>query len=390
MKQVRKVSNLVAEELQSALKDKGITLNESAFEEKVSEIVSDIYESVNEAGDEEEKDEKVTVTEDDKFYIATKAGSVGGKDVAEGEYVEIEDTDDGKVATIYDIDGDIRESDIPVEDELDDSFEELEDEEEEEEQFEGVKEETDEEEVDVEVEDDDIDDEDDVEEGADETSDEDKEEEEVEEAKMHIKGGKKVKLTKNELKKKKAIAMGKKKEGYKWDSEKKKFVKMSAKEKKQAKLWAKKMHKGAAAAHHAKSMKKARKIAAGSNSGTVSEAFDIHSDSMTFTVEAGDVLVMEDDMLNVVREGNTIIKGIQVSEGFFDRCYEANVLVAEEAEEEETKEEETKAEECGSAKANEGKKCEGCEEKPENDKEEEETNESVATLTLRQIVVTHL
>lgn len=347
MKQIRKMSNLVAEELQCALDEKGIVLDESAFEERVSDIVSAINEAVNEE----------QITEDDKFYMATKAGKLGGKDIAEGEYVELEDTEDGKKATIYDEDGNIKESDVPVDDDEAEAFtsdaEELEDDE---------------------------DDEDDVDEGADcencdevddedveESTEEDTGEEDVEEAKVHIKGGKKVKMTKSELRKKKAIAAGKKREGMKWDG--KRFVKMTAQEKKRAKLWAKKMHKGTAAAHAKKSQKKARKIAAGSTSGTVTEAFDIHSDSMTFTAEAGDVITMENGMISVVREGKTMIQGLTVSEGFFDRCYEAKVLEAvnEEIDESaEVNEGEAKADECGDAPK------EGAEE----EKKEEKTDEA--------------
>lgn len=345
MKQIRKMSNLVAEELQCALDEKGIVLDESAFEERVSDIVSAINEAVNEE----------QITEDDKFYMATKAGKLGGKDIAEGEYVELEDTEDGKKATIYDEDGNIKESDVPVDDDEAEAFtsdaEELED---------GEDDDVDE---GADCENCDEEDDEDVE----ESTEEDTDEEDVEEAKVHIKGGKKVKMTKSELRKKKAIAAGKKREGMKWDG--KRFVKMTAQEKKRAKLWAKKMHKGTAAAHAKKSQKKAHKIAAGSTSGTVTEAFDIHSDSMTFTAEAGDVITMENGMISVVREGKTMIQGITVSEGFFDRCYEANVLeaVTEEVDESnEVNEGEAKADECGGAPK------EGAEE----EKKEEKTDEA--------------
>ena len=345
MKQIRKMSNLVAEELQCALDEKGIVLDESAFEERVSDIVSAINEAVNEE----------QITEDDKFYMATKAGKLGGKDVAEGEYVELEDTGDGKKATIYDEDGNIKESDVPVDDDEAEAFtsdaEELEDDEDDD-LDEGADCENCDEQDDEEVE---------------ESTEEDTDEEDVEEAKVHIKGGKKVKMTKSELRKKKAIAAGKKREGMKWDG--KRFVKMTAQEKKRAKLWAKKMHKGTAAAHAKKSQKKAHKIAAGSTSGTVTEAFDIHSDSMTFTAEAGDVITMENGMISVVREGKTMIQGLTVSEGFFDRCYEAKVLeaVTEEVDESaEVNEGEAKADECGDAPK------EGAEE----EKKEEKTDEA--------------
>ena len=332
------MSNLVAEELQCALDEKGIVLDESAFEERVSDIVSAISEAVNEE----------QITEDDKFYMATKAGKLGGKDIAEGEYVELEDTEDGKKATIYDEDGNIKESDVPVDDDEVEAFtsdaEELEDDEDDD-VDEGAGCENCDEEDDEEVE---------------ESTEEDTDEEDVEEAKVHIKGGKKVKMTKSELRKKKAIAAGKKREGMKWDG--KRFVKMTAQEKKRAKLWAKKMHKGTAAAHAKKSQKKAHKIAAGSTSGTVTEAFDIHSDSMTFTAEAGDVITMENGMISVVREGKTMIQGLTVSEGFFDRCYEAKVLeaVTEEVD--------------GSAKVNEGEaNANECGDAP---KKEEKTDEA--------------
>ena len=354
------MSNLVAEELQSALEAKGIQLDESAFEERVSDIVSAINEAV-----EDDDIEKEPVTEDDKFYMATKPGQVGGKDVAEGEYVEFEDTDDGKKATIYDEDGNIKESDIPVKDDEAEAFaseaEELE---------EGEGDDVDE---GADCEDcDEVDEEVDENTEEEEIADDDEDEEDVEEAKVHIKGGKKVKMTKSELRKKKAIAQGKKREGMKWDG--KRFVKMSAQEKKRAKLWAKKMHKGSAAAHAKKSHKKAQKIAAGSTSGTVTEAFDIHSDAVTFTAEAGDVIVMNEGVITVIREGKEVLKGLSVSEGFFDRCYEAKVLEAAGEEEEKKTDECGDAKECGDAGSDEEKTNEGDE--GEGSKEEEKTDEA--------------
>ena len=351
MKQIRKMSNLVAEELQCALDEKGIVLDESAFEERVSDIVSAINEAVNEE----------QITEDDKFYMATKAGKLGGKDVAEGEYVELEDTGDGKKATIYDEDGNIKESDVPVDDDEAEAFtsdaEELEDDEDDD-LDEGADCENCDEEDDEEVE---------------ESTEEDTDEEDVEEAKVHIKGGKKVKMTKSELRKKKAIAAGKKREGMKWDG--KRFVKMTAQEKKRAKLWAKKMHKGSAAAHAKKSHKKAQKIAAGSTSGTVTESFDIHSDAVTFTAEAGDTIVMNEGVITVIREGKEVLKGLSVSEGFFDRCFEANVLEAVDGEK--TTEVDEEAKECGEAGSEDSKPEDG-----KGEAKEEKTDEA-AILTFK-------
>lgn len=288
MKQIRKISNMIAEELQNALDEKGIVLDEDAFEERVSDIVSSI-------------DEAVQITEDDKFYFAASECSVGGVKVKEGEYVELEDTDEGTKATIYDEDGNIRESDIDVDDDDDfeDSLEELED------------------------------DEDEVEEGTD-AEDGEEEEEPTDEAsvkKFKIKGGKKVKLNTNQLKAAKLRAAGKAKKGYKFVNGKQ--VKMSAAEKKARKMAGRKLaRKGKVA--RAKSMKKARALSAGSTSGTVTETFNIHSEGITFTAEAGDVIVMEDGMISVIREGRTVMSGIEVSEDFFDRCFEAVVVEANE------------------------------------------------------------
>jgi hypothetical protein len=314
MKQIRKISNMIAEELQNALDEQGITLDEDAFEERVSEIVSSIDEAVNEEA----------ITEDDKFYFAASECSIGGVTVKEGEYVELEDTDEGTKATIFDEDGNIRESDIEVEDddEFEDSLEELE------ESAEGDE------------------DDDDIEEGDD--------------------------LSKTDFKKQqKNVAKGKSKTG-----KRKIRGALLAKLKKNLAKARKRAHTGKANKNRMRTIKKRtnkgfyKKANAGSTSGTVTEAFDIHSDDITFTVEAGDVIVMEDNMISVIREGRTVISGIEVSEGFFDRCFEAAVLEAK-------GEDEEGAEECGTKKANEGEDPE-CKD-PEGKEGEEKTDEAVLT-----------
>lgn len=275
------MSNLVAEELQAVLEKKGITLNESAFEEKVSEIVSSIDEAVNEG----------CITEDDKFYVATAECSIGGKSVSEGDYVEVEDTDEGKIATIYDADGEIKESDISVDDD------EVED-------FAGFAEELDDEDYE------------DLEEGAGCANC--KEDDEVEEAtKAEIMKARKMRAkgrTATGRKKLKGAALAK-------------FLKSHKK-------MFKNRHKGNADKRAAKTRKKnARKGLYDSKaSGTVAEAFNIKSDGMMFTAEAGDVIVVENGMASVTRGGSTVLSGLAVSEGFFSRCLEEKVIETEEDE----------------------------------------------------------
>ena len=119
MKQVRKISNLIAEELENA----GLSVNDAAFEEKVSEIVSMISESVKEqAKDADKKDagdiegilEEVEVSE---VYMATADSKIGDVEVKADEFVEIEelDFDNGEaVISVYDEEGEVKNESVIV------------------------------------------------------------------------------------------------------------------------------------------------------------------------------------------------------------------------------------------------------------------------------------
>lgn len=337
MKQVRVLSNTIAEELQESLNQRGIVLENAVLEAKVSEIVSSVYEAV-------EDTDKEDIVEDSKVYYATAAATIGGKEVGEGEYVELEETDDGIIATIYDEDGEVKEENIKVTDKEQSDFlanaEELEDDDE-----------------DYFEDDEDID----------EEYDEDEEDEEVDEAgkKFKIKNGKKVKLSKNQIKANKLRKSGRLKKGYKLSADGK-IVKMSAAEKKARKLLGKKLSRKGKAKRK-KSQAKAQKIAAGAQSGSVKEGFDITAaNGLKIAVEEGDELRFENNLLSVVREGNIIISGIEVHEGFIQTCVSEEVLILNEscdnADEKEVKE--------GKVKENNG-------EEPEvKEGEEEEANEA--------------
>lgn len=317
MKQIRKISNLIAEELESA----GFDVNDAAFEEKVSEIVSMISESVKEqAKDADKKDagdiegilEEVEVSE---VYMATADSKIGEVEVKADEFVEIEelDFDNGEaVITVYDAEGEVKNESVIV------PFAELE-------AFSDSAEEV---EFDEEVE---------------EGEEEEEDGEEIEEA-IHIKGGKKIKLTAAQEKLRKKLKAKKTGKVNKFTIKNGKIVRKSAEQiandKKKSKTFAKKMKKFAA--RRKKMMKKAQKF-----SKKVNDGFDISSNGAKISVEEGDILTMEDGLLSVVREGKPIISGIKVSENFLERCVAEGVAEDEEVEEEDEK----KANECGDGKA---------------------------------------
>lgn len=303
MKQIRKISNLIAEELENA----GYDVNDAAFEEKVSEIVSMISESVKEqAKDADKKDagdiegilEEVEVSE---VYMATADSKIGDVEVKADEFVEIEelDFDNGEaVITVYDAEGEVKNESVIV------PFAELE-------AFSDSAEE--------------VEFDEDVEEGAEEEEDG----EEIEEA-IHIKGGKKIKLTAAQEKLRKKLKAKKTGKVNKFTIKNGKIVRKSAEQiandKKKSKTFAKKMKKFAA--KRKKSMKKAQKFAKKVNDG-----FDISSNGTKISVEEGDILMMEDGLLSVLREGKPIISGVKVSENFLDRCVAEGVAEEEDVEE---------------------------------------------------------
>lgn len=301
MKQVRKISNLIAEELENA----GLSVNDVAFEEKVSEIVSMISESVKEqakdadkkdAGntdvfedDEDGDDDELIVSEDSKFYVVGDDVTIGDITVSTDQYIEIEDADDGTlILSVYDEDGELIDSDISVTaEDIKDIFTHMEE---------------------LEVEDD----------------------EDVDEAKINkisFKGGKKHKLTPNQIKKKRLAAAGRLKKGFKFVDGKQ--VRMSAAERRARKKLGKKLSK-LGKAKRKKNLLRAQKFAKKVNDG-----FDISSNGAKISVEEGDILMMEDGLLSVLREGKPIISGVKVSENFLDRCVAEGVASEEDEELEE-------------------------------------------------------
>lgn len=299
MKQVRKISNLIAEELESA----GLNVNDVAFEEKVSEIVSMISESVKEqAKDADKKDagntdvfeddeDGLIVSEDSKFYVVGDEVTIGDITVSTDQYIEIEDAEDGTlILSVYDEDGELIDSDINVTaEDIKDIFTHMEE---------------------LEVEDDE--------------DDEDVDEADIKKiSKFTFKGGEKKKKTKSQLKRAKLAAAGKLKKNHKLvDGH---WVKMSPAEikarKKLGRLLAKK-----GKAKRKKNLKKSRKV----NSG-----FDISTNGAKVSVEEGDILTVEDGLLSVLREGKPVISGVKVSENFLDRCVSEGVAGEEDEELEE-------------------------------------------------------
>lgn len=297
MKQVRKISNLIAEELMAV----GMNESDELFESKVSDIVSKISEAVSEAKKKEVKEEEEEIiSEDADFgFIALEDTSIDGHEVLADEFIEIDEVDEDEntaVITIYDVDGYEKEEDVEVSYDALSAFMDS---------------------ADVfEIEDDDAD----------------------EAAGMSKGEYRKI----QKMKAKKKTAKGNKKR-----------KKNTAAQKKAIKAMLKAAHKGGAQ----KKALKTRKLRAkkgfyedksdGTASGTVKEGFDISTNGMKVSVEEGDILSMnEDGTISIVREGKTVVEGLEVSENFFDRCISEGVL--------------------------EGKDCESCKEEDEHEKEVEE------------------
>ena len=309
MKQIRKISNLVAEELQSVLEANGVTVDDDMFEGRVSEIVGMISEAVEEGcggkkkvkeagcgkGDGEDCEDDEVVLEEvevEEVYMATEDTTLGGQEVVAGDFVEIDEIDDDEGTieiTIYDADGEVKAEDVSA------TYDEIN-------AFSDTAEPV--------------------------AFDEDGEP--VEEA-VHIKGGKKVKVS-AAVEKLRAKLKAKKGNGVnKFTIKNGKIVKKSADQiradKKKSKVFAKQMKKFAK--KRSKSLKKAAKLNSGCAGGSkkkVVEGFDITSGEMTFAVEAGDVISYNDGAISVVREGATLVKGLEVSESFMDTCMSEGVV----------------------------------------------------------------
>ena len=283
MKQIRKISNLIAEELIAA----GMNESDELFESKVTEIINQISEAVEDAGEVEE-----IVSEDfeDVVFIATEDSDIDGHEVLADELVEVDDEDDGTaVITIYTAEGDPKEENIEVSRDALIDF-------------------TDKAEV-VEFEDDQI------EEGI---------------KKIAKAAFKKIKKFKDKGK----TATGQKKQRH-----------LSAARKKAIKAMLKAAHKAGAIKKALKTRKKRAKQGFYEES-TVKEGFDISTNGMKVSVEEGDIIRLgEDGTISVIRDGKVVIEGIVISENFFERCISEGVLEGKDCKECEDVEERKKVKE---------------------------------------------
>lgn len=313
MKQIRKISNLVAEELVNA----GMDENDEMFEGKVSEIVNMISESINESKKVDEEDEEEIdeadieeVEVDDLFYVTGNV-TLAGEDIQEGQFVVVNEYDDeGAKISILDEEG------VAVKEDIEVGSEEF---------------------VDF------------IENYAEEVEFDDEGTSIVNEALFTNRGGKKHKVDKK-MAKLRAKAKGKKFFFKKVDGKIKK-IKKSAKAIKAWAKAAKRNFKGAARKLAQKRAAKTRKI----NSG-----FDIQSDGMKVVVEEGDLITFnEDNTIDIVRGGSSIVEGLVVSESFFERCVSEGVL-------------------------DEGEECEEC-----GDNVEEQVEESVEEKTDEAVMLTY-
>ena len=283
MKQIRKISNLIAEELIAA----GMNESDELFESKVTEIINQISEAVEDAG---EVEEFVSEDFEDVVFIATEDSDIDGHEVLADELVEVDDEDDGTaVITIYTADGETKEEGIEVSRDALISF-------------------TDKAEV-VEFEDDQI------EEGI---------------KKIAKAAFKKIKKFKDKGK----TATGQKKQRH-----------LSAARKKAIKAMLKAAHKAGAIKKALKTRKKRAKQGFYEES-TVKEGFDISTNGMKVSVEEGDIIRLgEDGTISVIRDGKVVIEGIVISENFFERCISEGVLEGKDCKECEDVEEKKKVKE---------------------------------------------
>ena len=280
MRQVRKLSNLIADELEM----QGIEVGSALFESTVSSIVKSVNEALKDADKKDAGNTDVFEEVDEgSFYFATEDTTLGDYEVNQDEIVELVTNGEPCIVNIYDADGELREEEVEVSAEDFVAFVDSADE--------------------VVVED--------VEELFDD------EEEDVEEgAKVSFKGGKKRKINAKKAK----LLLKSKEKGEKWKVQGDKLVRRTAAEIKASKKNIKKAKKGKAKA------KKNRKKAMKANESVVVEGFDISANGTIFHVEDGDVLSYEDGFLSVTRDGVEVFSNLTVSESFISRCISEGVV----------------------------------------------------------------
>lgn len=323
--------------LNETLDKQGFVGTEKEKEEKVEEMMNMTLKSIDSMVTEAVKDADAKDAGNDIFeealpgdlFIATEDTVLGGVEVEEGDFVEMVDIDDESViVNIYDRDAEIKEEDVVVDGEEFDEF---------------LADYSDEIEYD-------------------EDGDE---EEEVEEAHVSFRGGKKHKISDR------VWALRKKLKGTKFyvgaDGKKHRKsraqIKAQLKAAKHMKRISKFAHKGMANRLRAKS----RKINSSVESGTVAEAFTIHSNGAYIHCYEGDVISISNESLSLVREGKAIIEGLKADEGFFDRAMESGCVketTIEDKEEKEAKKDKVAESEGCADKAEKAEKKEAKEEKP--------------------------
>lgn len=281
MRQVRKLSNLIADELEM----QGMKSGSALFESTVSNIVKSVNEALKDADRKDAGNSDVfEEVEEGSFYFATDDTVLGDYEVSQDEIVELVTNGDPCVVNIYDADGELREEEVEVPADAFVSF---------------------------------VDDADEVVvEDAEELFVDDDDEEVEEGAKISFKGGKKRKISAKKAK----LLLKSKQKGEKWKVQGDKLVRRTTAEIKASKKNIKKAKKGKAKA------KKNRKKAMKANESVVIEGFDISANGTIFHVEDGDILTYEDGFLTVTRDGVEVFSNLTVSESFISRCISEGVV----------------------------------------------------------------
>ena len=289
MKQMRKLGNLIAEELIHS----GMNESDDAFEGRVEKIVSMVCEAVEDAvkDNESEIDEDVEVED---ILMATEDFTIGDLSIAEDEFVEVLELDfDTDLAVInhYDADGEVKAEEVEVN--LSDLM-----------AFSETAETLD------------------LEEGYDfDSLDAIEDDEEDLDEDFHIRGGKKIKFSSKIEKLREKLKAKKTGKVNKFTIKDGKIVRKSSEQikadKKKSKTFARLMKKFKN--KRAKSLKKARKFMA-------KESFEISSNGASFVVESGDILSVENNVATVLRDFNEVIRGVAVDEEFINRCLEKGVI----------------------------------------------------------------
>ena len=324
MRQVRKLSNLIADELEM----QGIEVGSTLFESTVSSIVKSVNEALKDADKKDAGNTDVfEEVEEGSFYFATEDTTLGDYEVNQDEIVELVTNGEPCIVNIYDADGELREEEVEVSADDFVAFVDSADE------------------VVVEDVEELFDDEEDVEEGA----------------KVSFKGGKKRKINAKKAK----LLLKSKEKGEKWKVQGDKLARRTAAEIKASKKNIKKAKKGKAKA------KKNRKKAMKANESVVVEGFDISANGTIFHVEDGDVLSYEDGFLTVTRDGVEVFSNLTVSESFISRCVAEGVV--DDCEDCDDEEEIQEAKKCKTVKEDED--SEEDEEEIQEDSDEDEDEE---------------